>query len=152
MIAIGSKIMEKPKALAEQIKTPVIEKLEKIGLEEVAELLKKGKTKIGRGDIEDGLTDLRSSLEKFVKQSIEKLGEKSKNKLKENLRILKDKEILNQNVCNLISKILYEWLYHYLSDKAVHKREKINLIDARFLYSITEETMDFLIKKVFYRY
>jgi len=33
-----------------------------------------------------------------------------------------------------------------------NKREKINLTDARFLFSLTEEIMSFLIEKIFFGY
>ena len=90
MAGLGAKIIEKPKATAEYITTPVVEKLEKLGFTENARLLKNGKLKTERGDIEDGLTDLRSSLELFIQKLVEKINKEPKKKLKDNLNLLKD--------------------------------------------------------------
>lgn len=116
--------------------------------------MKNGKMKIERGDIEDGLTDLRSSLEMFIKALVEKIGEKpnEQQKLRENLDILKNKGYIEEKIISLINNILCSWLYQYLSDKPVHKREKLNLKDAEFLFSVFEECAEYLLNKVIYRF
>lgn len=153
MVAIVGTIIERPKAIVEDIKTPITEKLEKSGFEKISQLLIQGKLKIERGDIEDGLTDLRSSLEMFISELVEKIGRKpyQQNKIKDNLNVLKDDGYIDERICGLIVNILYNWLYRYLSDKPVHKREKLNLNDAKFMFSILEENMEYLLNKVISR-
>ncbi|OGM02908.1 hypothetical protein A3K72_03655 [Candidatus Woesearchaeota archaeon RBG_13_36_6] len=154
MIGLGGVIIEKPKAIAEYIKTPIIEKLEGNKFNKVANLLKNGRSKIERGgdDIPDGLTDLRSALEIFIKNLVERIGKepRAQNKLRENLKILEEEGYVDKKIGELISNILNTWLWRYLSDKPVHKREKINLTEARFLFSIVEESINFLLNKVLY--
>ena len=62
-VGLGAVILINPQAQVEVIRTPIIDKLEKFGFNDVSNLLIKGKSKVEMGNIEDGLTDLRSSME-----------------------------------------------------------------------------------------
>jgi hypothetical protein len=148
MLGLGGRIIDEPKAVAEYIKTPVIEKLEKLGFDRVADLLKNGALKMERGDIEDGLTDLRESIEKFCQSLVGKIGAESKKKLRDNLNILRQNANIEEKMIELLQNVLYGWLYTYLSDVPVHQRKKINLIDARFLFSIVEGNIDYLLDRL----
>lgn len=154
MIGLWTTIIEEPKSIKKFVKTPLIEKLEQLEINETARLLKRGKENLEKGGngITDGLADLRSAIEKFIFELIEKIGEKplSQQKLKENLRILEDKKNINKEMAKFISKTLNNWLWQYLSDRAVHKREDVNVTDAKFLYSLTEDCMEYMLNKILY--
>lgn len=154
MIGLWTTIIEEPKAIKKFVKTPVIEKLERLNFDKTVKLLKSGRKKLERGGdgITDGLADLRSSLEIFAQELLEKIGEKplSQQKLRQNLKILEDKKNLNKEISKFMTKTLDSWLWQYLSEKPVHKREDINIIDAKFLFSISEECVDHLLDKILY--
>ncbi len=147
----GGSIIEKPKAIAEFIQTPFIDILKNIGFEKIAELFKQGNLKLERGDIEDGLTDLRGALEQFIKESVEKIDVKPANNIPSNLDILKKYGYIDEHLHSIIKDTLYDWIYSYISDTCVHKREKISLSDAKLLFSVSEIIMTYLIEKVVYR-
>ena len=146
--------IDEPKAIKKFVKTPLIEKLERLEFHKIVELLKRGQTNLEKGGegIIDGLTDLRSALEKFVYQLVEKTGEKpySQQKLGQNLKTLEEKKGLSKEMGKYISKTLDNWLYQLLSDKPVHNRENINITDAKFLFLITEDCMEYMLNKVLY--
>jgi hypothetical protein len=149
MLGIGAVILEKPSAIAEFTTTPTLEKLEKFGLVNVVNLLKQGRTKVQRGDTEDGLTDLRESIALFVRELVEKTGERPTDKVSQNLASLKELGYMDKWSHEVIHSFLYEWLYAYLSAKPVHRRERICFDDAEFLYVVTEDIMSYLCEKVF---
>jgi len=60
--------------------------------------------------------------------------------------VLKEEGYLSDEMMELVSGVLYKWLYGYLS-KTVLGREKVRLDDARFLFSILGETMAYLLKQ-----
>lgn len=153
MLGLGASVLEEPRAIAEIVKTPVVEKLENLDFKSIAELLKSGKLKVERGDTEDGLTDLRSALEMFVYQIVEKIGKQpqQQDKIKQNLQILKDEDLLDERMSRLLKEIVCGWLNAYLSDKPVHHREKAKLLDAKFMFDIAEENMNYLLDKVIIR-
>jgi len=146
--ALGAIVIEEPRAVSEYIKIPVIDKLERFGFENVAELLKRGKIKIERGDTEDGLTDLREALNKLVSELVRKKGQKPTNKLPKDLKTLKEMRLLNEPMYTVVRRYLYDWIYSYLSAKPVHQRERIDYDDANFLFSISEEIVNYLIDKI----
>ncbi len=144
-------VIEKPKALSEVINTPFIDLLRNKGFEKISNLLKQGSTKLERGDVEDGLTDLRSALEQFIKQLVQKIGENPQDNIPSNLDILKKNGYIDEHLHSLIKNSLYEWIYRRISDTCVHKREKISMNDAKLLFSISDIIMKYLIEKVVYR-
>ncbi len=151
MFGMGGTIIEKPKAIAENIQTPFIDVLRNLGLESISALLKKGSSKIERGDIEDGLTDLRSALEQFLKEMVNRINEKPTSNIPSNLDILKKNEYIDEHLHSIIKDTLYDWIYRHISDKSVHRREKINIYEAKLLFSISELIMNYLLEKVVYR-
>jgi hypothetical protein len=150
IMGLGGTKLEATKTLTDIIKPPIVDRLNELGFVRIANLLKQGMEKVERGDIEDGLTDLRSALEMFVYDVVEKKNHSPciQHKLKENLNILQAQGYIDENMTRLVHNVLITWLYPYLSDQSVHKREKINLIDARFLFNLTEEIMEFMLQRV----
>lgn len=153
MMAVHAFVLESPKAKSEVVKIHFRDRLDSFNLKDLRVLLEKGATKIENGNTEDGLTNLRSSLELFLVKMVEKIGEKSasQERVKDNLNILKNKGYIDERVFRLVQDILYSWLDKYLSDKPVHKREQLNLYDSKFLYTIFEDVMDFILNKVMFR-
>lgn len=148
MRATGAVILEKPRAIAEYTKTPTLEKLEKFGFDGIAKLIREGKIKIERGNTEDGLTDLREALKDFVSESVRKIGGEPKNSIPKDLGTLKELGYINKWMYEVIYNFLYEWIYSYLSAKPVHGRERINFDDSKFLFSISEEIINYLLEKI----
>ena len=151
MRAIGSIVISEPRALSEIVTTPLIGKLKEIELKDIARLLKSGRIKMERGDIEDGLTDLRASIQIFFEHAVERIGKKPSKYLKENLKKLEKETIIYGYEYKLINNIIYEWLYDYLSHVPVHQREKIKLSTARLLFSLSEKCIEYMIERVFLR-
>lgn len=153
MSAIHATEIEGPKPKSDIIKIHLRDKLDNFGFVELRNLLEKGSSKIQQGNTEDGLTDLRAALEKFLVKMVEKIDEKpeSQDKVKNNLNILKDKGFIDEKMFHLILEILYKWLYTYLSEKPVHKREMLNLYDTNFLFTLFEDCMEYILYKVMYR-
>jgi len=148
MRGVGAIILEKPKAIAEYTRTPTLEKLEKFGFDKIAKLLGQGRIKIERGDTEDGLTDLREALKDFISESVRRRGGEPKNSIPKDLDTLKELGYIDKCMYEVIRNFLYEWIYSYLSAKPVHRRERINVDDAKFLFSISEEIMSYLLEKI----
>lgn len=151
MYGTGGVIIEKPKVIAEIIHTPFIEVLKNLGFDKIADLLKQGNLKLERGDIEDGLTDLRGALQLFIEEMVKKINQEPATNFPSNLDILKKYEYVDAHLYSVIRDTLYEWMYRYISDKPVHKREKININDAKLFFSMSEVLMNYLIEKVVYR-
>ncbi len=152
MLGLGAKIIEKPSAISEYKKTLLEERLDKIGFKKSSELIKNCSIKIERGDVEDGLTDLRSALEIFIKDAVEKTGGTpyKQDEIKRNLQIMCDNGFLNE-VTVKIAKNISSIIYSYLSEASVHKREKLRKADAKFLFSLTESIIDYIIIRVVFR-
>lgn len=148
MLGLGATISEKPKPILEYIESPTTDKLNKYGFEKISELIKSGKNKIETGNSEDGLTDLREALEKFVQELLTKRDLVPSKDIDENITILKEKGYINEWIHNAIYVLVYKQLYQYLSAKPVHGRERLNYNDAVFLFNISEEIMSFLIDKI----
>lgn len=145
---IGAKILDQPRALGEYSKTPIIEKLQKFGFPKTAELLTQGRTKVEKGDTEDGLTDLREALVVFVSGAVRKTGNKPKNSISEDLSQLENLGYIDKTMKKAVHNLLYKWIYKYLSAKPVHGRERLSIDDSRFLFSVSEEIFSYLIEKV----
>lgn len=148
MLGIGAHVLEKPQTIAEYVVTPTLEKLEKFGFSKIVDLLKQGQTKIERGDTEDGLTDLREALADFVGELVRRKGQKPTNNMSQNLGTLKELGYIDKWSYEVIHKFLYDWIYSYLSAKPVHRREKINFDDAKFLFTVSENIMSYLSEKI----
>ncbi|KPV61927.1 MAG: hypothetical protein AOA66_1600 [Candidatus Bathyarchaeota archaeon BA2] len=148
MLGIGAKVLEKAKAIAEYTKTPTLEKLEKFGFKKIASLLRQGKIKIERGDTEDGLTNLREALRDFVSEAVRIRGGEPKSSITKDLDVLKELGYIDKWMYEVTHDFLYKWIYRYLSAKPVHRRERINFDDAKFLFSVSEEIMSYLLEKI----
>lgn len=143
---IGGKIIENPKTRLMKLKDKTIKRLNILGLKEISKLLIEGKEKIENGNFTDGLSDLRSSWEKFIKKIIIKTGRSPVNKVKKNLQMLKDNGRITTNSYDVA--YITQHIYSYLSDKPVHNRIGTNITDAKFLFSLIEISMDFILDKV----
>lgn len=148
MLSIGAKVLEEPKTIAEYTITPTIEKLEKFGFNKIVKLLKQGKTKIEKGNTEDGLTDLREALKDFASEAVRRTGGKPKNSIPKDLNALKELGYIDKWMHEVINNFIYKWIYRYLSAKPVHRRERISFDDAQFLFSVSEEIMSYLSEKI----
>ena len=148
MLGIGATVLERPKALSEYSGNLAIERMERFGFDQIALLLRQGRTKIEAGNTEDGLTDLREALQDFVSECIKRVGGKSQNTIRKDLDSLKDLGFIDDWMHETVNNFLYEWMYRYLSAKPVHRRERVGYNDSRLLFSISEEIMSYLIDKV----
>jgi len=147
----GGNIIEKPKAISEFILTPFIDRLNNLRFDKTAQLFKQGNLKLERGDIEDGLTDLRGALEEFIEEIVKKINVESAGNIRNNLDILKKHGYIDEHLHSIIQYTLYDWVYKHISNTSVHKREKLNIIDARLLFSVSELIMNCLIEKAVFR-
>jgi len=147
---IGARVLEAPKAKNEYefepSPTPTIEEMEKAGFADIATIIKGGRAKIERGDIEDGITDLRASLEQFARSIVKRVGKKPAGSIKANLKTLSEMGYFDDKFIKLVSIILDNWLH-----KVVHDRYKMKYLDAKFLYSLIEDFEYFLLQKIVYR-
>lgn len=148
MVAIGAKEIEEPDAISTVAITSISDKLEFFGYPKIKNLLENGISKTNRGFQEDGLTDLRAALEQIIIEMVKKIGAVPKNKIFENLNILKQNGYIDENLYSIIHNTLYEWIYRYLSNTAIHKRDKISIDDAKLLFSMSEIIISYLIEKV----
>ena len=149
--SFNTTIIDEPKPLDPIYHSDTIQKLENLGFNKIASLLRRGKSRIYKeAEIEDGLTDLRSSFELFLELIVQRIGGVPKKKIGENLQILKDKGFLNPYIFQLINSITSK-LNGYLSEVPVHDREKMSLADANFSFSALELIMDLIIDKALYR-
>lgn len=148
---LGGFTIEEPKVIAEPIKSQFIDVLTNLGFDKIAQLIEKGNSKIERGDIEDGLTDLRSALEHFSQEMVSKINLTPQKNIPSNLDILKKYGYIDEHLHSIVQETIYDWIYRYISNTSVHKREKISVGDAKLLFSISELVMNYLIQKVIYR-
>lgn len=148
MTAIGGRELKGPEVSRGIVEISILPLLRKYGFPKVANLLENGANKINRGDTEDGLTDLREALDKFLKQLLSKKGVEAKRLLEDNLKLLKSNNYLQEQMYVIIYNMLYKWLYSYLSQEPVHQRKKIRIYDAKFLFSVSEKLMVYLLEKV----
>lgn len=154
MSAIGATEIKEPTALNSSVRFRLSDKLDSLGLTHISNLMDKGLTRINNGEIENGLSDLRVALEKFVPESVKLIGETPEVKIKENLKILKNKGYLNDRLLELLEKTLYDFLYGYLSDIPSHNRDKSNLLnefDALYAFSLFEVSMEYILQKILKR-
>lgn len=98
---IGAITLENQELL-QSTKTPTIEKLDKFGFETIANLLRQGKIKIGKGNTEDGLTDLREALSNFVNEAVRKIGLKPKKTITKDLDTLKELGYIDERIHKVI--------------------------------------------------
>ena len=148
MQGVGATVLDEPSAIAEYSGTLTLEKLEKFGFHKIVKMLKQGRIKIERGDTEDGLTDLREGLQRFVSEALRRVGGKPKNKIGADLDALRELGYIDKWAYDLVDYFLCKWIYSYLSARPVHGRERINFDDARFLFSISEELVSYLLEKI----
>lgn len=144
--AIGGMPVKEPQPIEGYKKTFTIETLEKLGLEETAKLLKNGRSKLHLHP-EDALTDLRESIRKFFIELLSQTEISPDRKPMKNIELLHRMEIINNFSYKRI-KGLFEPVYHFLSNKAVHERKRIGLLDAEFLFDLCELGMIYLVNKV----
>ncbi len=151
MMSLGSTIFERPRAIAEFTGTLATEKLEKYGFADIAGLLRNGLVKNEEGNTEDGLTNLREALPKFISDCVKKIGAESKNSIKKDLETLMQLGYIDKWMNEAIGNFLYVWLYSYLSAKPVHARERLSHDDAAFLFSVSEQIMSYMLDKIVLR-
>jgi len=141
--------IKEPKPLLEYIKTEVSEKLKAYNFDKIADLLDKGRKEIELGKTENGLVDLRASIENFLFDLINGIGEKPHplHQPENNINLLEKIGYLDGKTKGLMIKVLYNGIYQVLSD-TTHKRENVNLFDARLYFNLTEQTFDYLLEKI----
>jgi hypothetical protein len=164
--AIHAKVIRPPNALSQKTKFRLSDELRTLGHTEIANLLDRGYSHINSYDsdgIENGLVDLRDALDKFVKIMADLVNNgKHKDKFKENLMILQEKGYLDEKMANFLHKTLYEFVYSYLSNVTIHNREKLVVTDkdrkkllgeydAKYVYALFEDSMEYLLNKVIKR-
>lgn len=145
-----SREVKEPKTVSRFIKTPILTRLKSLNFSKSAELLRSGRQKVEAGKTEDGLTDLRSSLEAFLKECVKKQGKQEKRKIKENLKILSECEVIGNNSFKLMNDVLCNWLYRILSEEPVHERVKLNLYEARCMFNIAEDAISYIIDRMIF--
>jgi len=151
LIELNGEELEAPRPIGSIVEKDLLGKLHKFKFSKVASLLEDAIGKLDKGEIEDSLAILRSVLEKFLEYLVIQIGEKPQERFHRNLEILKSRGYLEDKVTSLLDNTLYEFVYRYLSNKIVHKREKLNIEDAKFLFNISYDIMDYLIEKVILR-
>ena|GEM_PF-6378240 len=89
-------------------------------------------------------------MELFTKQIADKVTDKNfaQNKIKNNLDILKSKEVISDEMIELLKHVYYTKLYTVISDKISHKRNDIPIRDGEFILTLIESYISYLIKKV----
>jgi len=139
-----------PKPLMEYIKTEVSEKLKSFNFDKIANLIENGRREIELGRTPYGLDDLRAAIENFLFEIIKRLEENPHplDKPEKNIELLESIGYLDGKTKGLIIKMLYNGIYIILSDKTIHKREPVNLFDARLYFNLTEQTFDYLLEKI----
>lgn len=153
MKALNAKIIDKPEVISdynrEIYKTPIIDELEKYGYVNVSKIIKEGLVKLNNGKVKDAFDELRSALEIITKEMADRHTNKSypQDKVKNNLNILKNENIIDEKMCAFLVNVYYKGLYSYLSDNVTHKRKDIAIRDGEFLYGLIENYITFLIKK-----
>ncbi len=142
--------VKEPKTLVEYIKTEVSEKLKTFNFGRIADLMENGRKQIELGKTQYGLGDLRAATENFLFELINKLGEKPYplDKPEKNIELLGSMGYLDEKPKGLITKTLYNGIYKILSDKTTHRRESVNLFDARLYFNLTEQIFDYLLDKI----
>ena len=152
MKSFGAKIIRKPEVILDYTKeiytSPIIDELEKYGHNKVANIFGEGLLKLKKGKVKDSLDELRSALEIFTKRIADRYTDKScpQDKIEQNLQVLRDKKIIDEEICGLMISIYYKKIYSYLSDKT-HKREGLTIRDGEFLFSLLEDYFKYLIKR-----
>lgn len=142
--------ISEPKPIHHIGNTEISLKLKKNNFVKVADLLEKGRSKIEFGNSEDGLTDLRSSIELFFVDLLNRLGQNPnpQDKVEANINILEKLGYLDGKMKSITIRTLYNSIYRVISDEATHKRESLNLFDARLLFSVTEDFFDYMLEKI----
>jgi hypothetical protein len=148
--SIGCIAVKEPKPLAEFIKTEVSEKLRTFEFNKIASLIEKGRGEVELGRTEYGLGDLRASIENFFFELVKKLGGTPHplDKPEKNMELLESMGYLDGKTKGLMISTLYNQIYKILSDKTIHKREPVNLFDARLYFSLTEQIFDYSLEKI----
>ncbi|HYD03690.1 MAG TPA: hypothetical protein VEC16_05320 [Alphaproteobacteria bacterium] len=150
---LHAKEIKAPQARSFKKRFRLSEKLENIGHSELSALLDRGHSKIENGQIEDGLSDLRTVLEKITVKLVEKIGQspETQTKIKENLDILRKNKYLDDRMFEMVKNILASFIDNYLSQIPSHHRDKyelLNAIDAKFVFLFFEDTLEHLIEKI----
>jgi len=150
---LGARIVEIPKIIGESCETPITKKLVELGFKKVADLLQRCLDKIEKGDTDGALTNLRSSIDIFTKDLVTNYVSETelKKSIAQNLKIIEKEKFYSDTVSRSLCKILDSSIYHYLSDKPVHKGEQLNETDSRFLFRLVEDIFNYLIDKIIYR-
>lgn len=147
---IGSTFVNQPQSRGLTVQNQLYDELELYEFDKIKNLLEEGRERIEYGDVKEGLTNLREAHNQFFIELIKKsdsIESDPKGKLKENIKLIQENDITSDRISKFNHMALYQWLYSYLSDKPVHGREDIDLIDANYLFDLAEQSMEFYLKK-----
>lgn len=151
MTAIQAKEIKPPLARLTKLKFRLSNDLSNLGFTHLADLLDRGYTKINSGQIEDGLSDLRTAFEKVIKECVIMIGQKPEGSINANLEILHKYNYLTNKIFKLLKEVLVDFLWAYLSDIPSHNRDKnylLNEMEANYAYSIFENSLELLLSKI----
>jgi len=140
--------LTEPTPLGTFVKTNISTKLRAFGFEKTANLYDKGRDEIEHGKTENGLVDLRSTLEQFLVEIIQHRNGTPANpdKIKININEIKDLGIIDDEMAKLLVEVLVHGVYSNLSN-TTHSRESVDLFDARLYFDLVEKIFDFLLEK-----
>lgn len=154
MKAFNSEVIDDPKVIVdysdEIYKTPILKELEKFGFGRVSKILKEGLSKLKKGECKEAFDELRAVLEIFTKEIADRISNKNypQDKINKNIEVLKDSNIINEEITDILLSIYYNKLYSYISDNISHKRKKLSIRDGEFLFSLIESYIKYILKKV----
>lgn len=148
MAAIQASPLEEPKMLSDNmLKNETINKLHHYKFEKIAKLLQEGRRKLECG--EDAVSEIFGVIENFLFEVVMRLSLKpsGRENPERQISILMSKGYLSKEAGGTIQSILINGVYSKL--KSIdHPKNPIDYFDLSFYYTITEDTIDYLIEKV----
>lgn len=153
MKSIGSDILSKPSVVSDfsknLYKNSIINDLKKYKFEKVSKILEDGQGKLREGDMKGSLDEFRSVIEIFTKEITSRISSKnhSQDKVKNNLEILKNNQIISDEIFGILDSIYAKKLYPFISDN-IHKRNSLTKRDVEYVLNLIESYIEYLIKKV----
>lgn len=133
---------------AESYTAPLADELSRLGFVKASKMLNESITKLKTGKVKEALDELRGLMEHVTYEVASRNTDAPhrQDKIDSNLNLLKDKGVLNKELCAVLVSISTK-TYSYISDKASHKREDVTERDGELIYSIVEIYIKYLIDK-----
>jgi hypothetical protein len=141
--------LEKPKPIGSFVKTQITEKLRAFNFINIANFLEKGRREVEDGKSENGLVTLRSAIELFFVEIIDRKGEKPapQKDVNKNIDKLQGLGYIDSNTHNILMKIAYNGLYVNLSN-VTHDRQSRDYFDSRFYFNMSEVVFDYVLERI----